>query len=519
MVTNTNISKVEDKKTMIDITKDIENFKLYLDSNSRCVFSAKFGNGKSYFINEFIQKYKDGYLFIPIYPVNYQVMDNKDIFELIKRDILIKLLSDKQIKIEDIDFSASFLCYSFFTNNSRDIFTDLLNIIPTINLYGIELNIGSIIKNINKIKDRFTKHKEEIELSQNKLSEKYITQFNTSAGSIYEFDAISQLICSIIKKYQEENASKKVVLIIEDLDRIDPAHIFRILNVFSAHLDRHSSGIDETNMTNRKNKFNFDKIITVCDIENIKNIYKHVYGEKTDFSGYISKFSISKPFYYSLKDRLEDYIINHLLDKQLQNYPNTCKTLASQIISQMDKKQNFECNLRTIINRIINANSITKSKTTTLTIKKLSESIKLSSSSPFTYLLAMLKSFDIDLKDIIGSFPDNKEIINIVGKFWILLPIYSTTTTIEPCPTRQSMNPFIDNSKTNSSIRALEIRIAPRKTMPNVFVPYQLDAIFHQDEITEVEWLYSNDKEHLENLMKLHIYSIADFVTETFIMP
>lgn len=515
MVTNTNISKVEDKKTMIDITKDIENFKLYLDSNSRCVFSAKFGNGKSYFINKFIQKYKDDYLFIPIYPVNYQVMDNKDIFELIKRDILIKLLSDKQIKIEDIDFSAS-LRYHFFTNNSGDIFTDLLNVIPAINCFGIEFNVKDIITTIKKINRKYKLWK--IRLYPRKLSAKYITQFNASAGSIYEFDAISQLICSIIKKYQEENASKKVVLIIEDLDRIDPAHIFRILNVFSAHLDRHSSGIDETNMTNRKNKFNFDKIITVCDIENIKNIYKHVYGEKTDFSGYISKFSISKPFYYSLKDRLEDYIINHLLDKQLQNYPNTCKTLASQIISQMDKKQNFECNLRTIINRIINANSITKSKTTTLTIKKLSESIKLSSLSPFTYLLAILKSFDIDLKDIIGSFPDNKEIINIVGKFWILLPIYSKAT-IEPCSTRLPMNPFVDNSKTNSLIRTLEMRIAPSETTHNLFMPYQLDATFHQDEITEVEWLYSNDKEHLENLMKLHIYSIADFVTETFIMP
>lgn len=519
MVTNTNISKVEDKKTMIDITKDIENFKLYLDSNSRCIFSAKFGNGKSYFINEFIQKYKDDYLFIPIYPVNYQVMDNKDIFELIKRDILIKLLSDKQIKIEDIDFSASFLCYSFFTNNSRDIFTDLLNIIPTINLYGIELNIGSIIKNINKIKDRFTKHKEEIELSQNKLSEKYITQFNTSAGSIYEFDAISQLICSIIKKYQEENASKKVVLIIEDLDRIDPAHIFRILNVFSAHFDRYLPETNETNMTSGENKFNFDKIITVCDIENIKNIYKHVYGEKTDFSGYISKFSISKPFYYSLKNRLEDYIINHLLDKQLQNYPNTCKILASQIISQMDENQNFEHNLRTIINRTKNASSIIKHKIITQSIKGLSESIKLSSSSPFTYLLAILKSFDIDLKDIIGSFPDNKEIINIVGKFWILLPIYSKTTTIEPCPTRQSMNPFIDNSKTDITIKPLTLNKIQKDSFPNNLTSYQLDATFHQDEITEIKWQYFNQQEHLENLMKNHIYSIADFVTETFIMP
>lgn len=31
-----------------------------------------------------MKDYSEEYLFIPIYPVNYQVMDNKDIFELIK---------------------------------------------------------------------------------------------------------------------------------------------------------------------------------------------------------------------------------------------------------------------------------------------------------------------------------------------------------------------------------------------------------------------------------------------------
>lgn len=86
-------------------------------------------------------------------------------------------------------------------------------------------------------------------------------------------------------------------MIIEDLDRIDPAHIFRILNVFSAHFDRY--GVDKTC---GDNKFCLDKIVTVCDINNIKKIYAHVYGDNTDFTGYISKFSNSKEYIYSLKD-------------------------------------------------------------------------------------------------------------------------------------------------------------------------------------------------------------------------
>lgn len=77
---------------MIPIDSQLENFKQYLDNNRRCILSSRFGNGKSYFLSNFIEKNSENYLFIPIYPVNYQVMDNKDIFELIKRDILINTL-------------------------------------------------------------------------------------------------------------------------------------------------------------------------------------------------------------------------------------------------------------------------------------------------------------------------------------------------------------------------------------------------------------------------------------------
>lgn len=70
--------------TLIPTDTERQNFKKHLDRNNRCILSARFGDGKSRFLSEFMQEYKDGYLFIPIYPVNYQVADNKDIFEYIK---------------------------------------------------------------------------------------------------------------------------------------------------------------------------------------------------------------------------------------------------------------------------------------------------------------------------------------------------------------------------------------------------------------------------------------------------
>ena len=44
------------------------------------IFSVKFGDGKSYFLHEFINSYdsmKNDYYFITLHPVNYLVEDSK----------------------------------------------------------------------------------------------------------------------------------------------------------------------------------------------------------------------------------------------------------------------------------------------------------------------------------------------------------------------------------------------------------------------------------------------------------
>ena len=75
-------------------------------------------------------------------------------------------------------------------------------------------------------------------------------------------------------------AEKRKVLIIDDLDRMDPDHIFRIMNVFAAQFDHERFGY---------NKFAFDKVIIVCDLDNLRNLFAHKYGSNVDFSGYIDK--------------------------------------------------------------------------------------------------------------------------------------------------------------------------------------------------------------------------------------
>lgn len=84
----------------IDISQIIQDFKQIFENESRIIFSAKFGDGKSYFLNEFMKSYdekKSDFYFITFHPVNYVVEENRDVIEYIKRDILFQLIKNNRI--------------------------------------------------------------------------------------------------------------------------------------------------------------------------------------------------------------------------------------------------------------------------------------------------------------------------------------------------------------------------------------------------------------------------------------
>ena len=378
----------------IPIDSQLTDFREYLNANERCIFSARFGDGKSYFLSEFIKKYKNQYLFIPIYPVNYQVADNKDVFEYIKRDILIKLLSCGEIDIDDTTISNSLYLYDFLKTNKIDSSIELLELVPDINLDGADISlsaISTVSKTWLKIKEKFNKYKSKYK-SQGQIAENIVENTVNEKGSIYEFDVVSQLICDLIDQYRKKYNRRKVVLLIEDLDRIDPAHIFRILNVFSAHFDRYNVNWSEARTKGKLyiNKFKFDKIVTVCHYENIKNIYHHCYGKKTDFNGYIGKFSITKAFNYSLQSEIKNYILKQI-HPSLLKYPKTCDSLASMIVNKYKKtEEGLWGNIRYI-------DSILKQRDL---IKKeyiiIASGLKIHSVNTLTRLLDLLHRFDLN---------------------------------------------------------------------------------------------------------------------------
>ena len=77
----------------IDISGNLKNFAQYLEKTDRIILSAKFGDGKTYLLNELRndEAMQDKYEFFTIYPVNYSVAKNEDVFEYIKRDIIVQL--------------------------------------------------------------------------------------------------------------------------------------------------------------------------------------------------------------------------------------------------------------------------------------------------------------------------------------------------------------------------------------------------------------------------------------------
>lgn len=251
------------------------------ENNNNIIFSGIYGIGKSYFINNFFnEKHEGKYFTLFITPVNYSVASNEDIFEYIKADILLQLLEKSDCNLIDIDISSSVAAFYYIKNNLNDIIANIFSVAEKI-CFNTD-----IFSQLLALKQKIQQFQKDNSISENKEIESFINEITQKKGSIYESNFITQIIQSIITKIKTE---KEVVLVIDDLDRIDPEHIFRILNVLSAHED--FGGIKE-------HKFNIDKTILVCDIENVRKIFHSRYGADVDFSGYIDKFYSKEIFHF-----------------------------------------------------------------------------------------------------------------------------------------------------------------------------------------------------------------------------
>lgn len=271
----------------INISGKLNDFAQYLETTDRIILSAKFGDGKTYLLNKLRndEAMKDKYEFFTIYPVNYSVAKNEDVFEYIKRDIIVQLHERKLL--ENIDLNALFA--SVLTSDDfTSVVSFLLSFVPMGEFY-------------NKVYHKFLEIKNKYDEKKH-TADKYLSQFANTAGCIYEEDGYTTLIRMAIEWISQDHSlngevkkAKKPVLIIEDLDRLDPKHLFRILNVVSAHID------DSNRPDFVGNKFGFNNIVLVMDYDVTKHIFHHFYGAQACYEGYMSKFLSREPFRYSIK--------------------------------------------------------------------------------------------------------------------------------------------------------------------------------------------------------------------------
>jgi len=288
----------------------IKEFEEHLKSHPRTILSARFGDGKSFFLAAAEKKLKRRCAFLKIYPVNYQVAENQDIFEYIKRDLLFQMYGQGMVP-ETYEIPDGIASFFFLKNNWQDFaeeFLKELSYFDSSNIVKATLGIAKFLKVMKRKYEKFTKNGGEIGV---KL-DNYITSFDEK--DIYESDPITAILGDIIKAWKKKYNRRKVCLVFEDMDRIDPAHVFRILNVISAQMDYgYKYGVSQKSSSLAGNKFGVDNIVVCLDYDNLKHIFHHFYGPKACFEGYINKFSDKGIFYYSLQEQVTQYYANELI--------------------------------------------------------------------------------------------------------------------------------------------------------------------------------------------------------------
>lgn len=276
-------------------------------------------------------KEANDYYFITLHPVNYVVEENRDVIEYIKRDILFQLIKDNRI----YDFKEGYdkIFYAVCNVDSLFKLADFAaSIIPVKGLKEGYKALKGLVSTIDE------KRKEQDVLH---VVDDYLNGFYGKSGSISECDAFTYLIQKSL-----EQMMAKSVLIIEDLDRIDPAHLFRIMNVLSSQVDNpYYSEVPNGN------KFGFDKVILVMDYGIARHLFHHFYGKEANYEGYMNKFLNTLPFRYSIKEEAHRQVRQKIFD--------ICKT--EEVLS-LDQKLSSDPKDRISFQLALNNSSVRRCK-------------------------------------------------------------------------------------------------------------------------------------------------------------
>ena len=220
------------EKNIIYLTNPSEEFNNHLNikDNYRIIFSGKFGIGKTYFLKQFFEHHKKDYNAIFLSPVNYVVSSNEDIFELIKVDIIRELFFSGKLLAKKTSRTTTENINLFINEKPHHLFKFLTSAFKSVNPYFEITN--DFFAAFTELSEKYKKYEEGL-LKDFKTSEEnlfdFVDSFSDANGSIFENDFITRTIDAALKNIK---AKKKNILIIDDLDRIDPGAYFSSFKYF-----------------------------------------------------------------------------------------------------------------------------------------------------------------------------------------------------------------------------------------------------------------------------------------------
>ena len=285
-------------------------------ANSKIVFSGKYGAGKTTFLRTFFHDpasigiASHAYELFRISPVNYAITSNNDVIEAIKYGIVTELLQKPHVEIITSDIP------SYQLLSEKDTLTVFETTLTALAAKGIALE--KIFEKLKQLKTVLDARKHS--LDEGDTFAMFLNRIEDQAG-IFQYDLVTKFLENVLKRLKA--AGKVPVLVIDDFDRLDPDHIFRILNVFSAHFDEELFARRGT-----ENKFGFSKVVLVCDIKNIRSLFHVRYGQEADFTGYMDRFYNRVVFEFNVYEEVKHFFRSILstMDKNLVD--NYCQELA-----------------------------------------------------------------------------------------------------------------------------------------------------------------------------------------------
>lgn len=307
----------------------VERFENHIsgEDNSYIILSGKYGIGKTYFLHQFFDDMAEKYHPIFISPLKYAINSSENIFELIKLDIALEMYQadfwEEKEKVKDFEINK---LASTPGKKTLRYFKHFLKAVSKVHpLLGVaSAAADGVTALIEEGSEHAKDHDEIMNLTDPDVQlSMYMAKKLAEQGHFAEMDIVTESIGAIMDRARKED-EKEWVLVIDDFDRIDPEHIFRILNVLSAHQTEGNNGF----------KFGFDKVVIVCDYGQIERLYLHKYGAGSNFRGYIDKFHSKDPFYFEHSDRVALFLERHIDFEFSEGVKELLLTIVSELYAQ-----------------------------------------------------------------------------------------------------------------------------------------------------------------------------------------